>query len=54
MRDLDDIAGDIAAAALAYRDSSAVIMHKHRDQAEAVLEALAHAGYTIVRISELP
>jgi hypothetical protein len=43
---------DVAATALAYRDSSAIVMHKHREQAEAVLGTLERAGYAVVKLPE--
>lgn len=36
--------------ALAYRDSSAVVMHKHHQQARAVLDALSNAGFAVVKM----
>lgn len=42
----------LATNALAYRDSCAFPMHKHKEQARAVLEALWHSGYEIVKLPE--
>lgn len=48
----DEIVESLAINALAYQDSCALPMHKHKEQARAVLGVLHNAGYAVVKLPE--